>query len=98
MVSDFDPLTQPEKFDPFMPVRNVTSDYPPTMLIHGTNDTDVPYKQSELMVEQFKKHGVAFELEPLVGGEHGLGGANPEDINKAYEAALRFLNKHMQRR
>ena len=43
-VSGWDPHTETNKFNPNMPVKNVTSDYPPTSLIHGTKDTDVPYE------------------------------------------------------
>ena len=32
-----------------MPVKNVTAAYPPTVLIHGTADTDVPFEQSQLI-------------------------------------------------
>jgi len=95
LVSGFDPHTQAERFIPFMPLRNVSSEYPPTMLIHGTNDTDVPYRQSELMARQLEQHGVPFELQTLAGAEHGLAGANPEDIEKLYQSILRFLNQHM---
>ena len=45
-VSGWDPRKESEKFFPFMPVKNVTREYPPTVLIHGTADTDVPLEQS----------------------------------------------------
>ena len=57
-VSGWDPHTETEKFVPYMPARNVTKDYPPTVLVHGTKDTDVPYEQSTLMAAELKKHGV----------------------------------------
>src|SRR5262245_23860173 len=44
-VTGFDPATQRKKLDPYCPVRNVSADYPPTLLVHGTEDTDVPYEQ-----------------------------------------------------
>ena len=78
-VSGWDPHTQAEKFHPFMPVKNVTEDYPPALLIHGTDDTDVPYEQSVMMVDQFKRHGVEHELITIHGGEHGLGGRRSEE-------------------
>ena len=53
-VTGLDPRTDANKFIPFMPIKNVTKSYPPTMLIHGDTDTDVPY---ELQV-----HGVSHEL------------------------------------
>ncbi len=95
-VSGWDPHTQAEKFFPFMPVKNVTPDYPPTMLIHGTDDTDVPYEQSVMMAEQFQQHGVAHELVTIPGGEHGLGGGDPELIAKAYDDVVAWVNRYMQ--
>jgi acetyl esterase/lipase len=94
-VSGWDPHSEVEKFVPYMAVRNVTNDYPPTMLIHGTEDTDVPYQQSVMMAEQFKKHGVEHELVTITGGEHGLGGGDPKLIDAAYASALEFVKRHM---
>ncbi len=83
-VSGWDPHTQADEFVPYMPVRNVTADYPATFLVHGTADTDVPYEQSVMMAEQLSEHGVDFELITIEGGEHGLDGGNPETIEAAY--------------
>ncbi len=80
-----------------MPVKNVTSKYPPTILIHGTDDTDVPYQQSLLLAEQFRRHGGEHELVSIQSGEHGLGGGDPKLIREAYETALAFLNWHLSR-
>jgi acetyl esterase/lipase len=96
-VSGWDPHTETEKFFPYMPVKNVTKEYPPTLLIHGTKDTDVPYEQSAMMAAEFKKHGVEHRLLTIAGGEHGLGGGDPEEIDAAYRAALEFVNRHMGR-
>ncbi|MBT4815826.1 MAG: alpha/beta hydrolase, partial [Lentisphaerae bacterium] len=52
-VSGWDPHAEAERFYPFMPVRNVSPGYPPALLVHGTDDTDVPYEQSVMMTEQF---------------------------------------------
>ncbi len=95
-VSGWDPHTEPEKFYPYMSVKNVTADYPPTMLIHGTNDTDVPYEQSTMMAEQFKKHNVQHELVTIPNGEHGLGGGDPKLIDAAYVSAFEFIQRHMK--
>ncbi|MBI2689787.1 MAG: prolyl oligopeptidase family serine peptidase [Acidobacteria bacterium] len=40
------------------PLKNVFKDYPPTFLIHGAADTDVPHEQSVLMAEVLKRSGV----------------------------------------
>ena len=44
-VAGHDPDTEPSWFDPYCPVRNVTAQYPPTVLIHGSADTDVPLRR-----------------------------------------------------
>ena len=80
-----------------MPVKNVTKEYPPTLLIHGTDDTDVPFEQSVMMAEELEKHGVPFRLITIPGAEHGLGGGDPKLIQDAYKAVLDFVNQQMQR-
>ena len=88
---------QPERFHPFMPVKNVTAEYPPTVLIHGTNDTDVPYEQSVLMAEQFKQHKVPHVLISIPNGEHGLRGGDPKLIDAAYAKAFAFVDERLKK-
>ena len=94
-VSGWDPQGEAGKFHAYMPVKNVTSDYPPTLLIHGDKDTDVPYEQSVMMAEQLTRHGVEHRLITIPGGEHGLGGGDPKLIDAAYESALSFVQRLM---
>ena len=94
-VSGWDPHKEAKKFEPYMPLNNVTPEYPPTLLIHGTKDTDVPYEQSVMMAEQFKKHGIDHELVTIEGAEHGLAGGDPQRIASAYERAFEFVHSRM---
>jgi acetyl esterase/lipase len=94
-VSGWNPDTQAEKFAPFMPVKNVTKDYPPTFLIHGEADTDVPHEQSVLMATELKRHGVEHRLVSLPRAEHGLQGGDEAQIEAAYRDAFVFLRKHL---
>jgi acetyl esterase/lipase len=96
-VSGWDPLNDPEKFYPYMAVKNVTSKYPPTVMIHGTKDTDVPYEQSVMMAAELKKEAVPHKLLSIKGGEHGLGGGDPVAISAAYQQAFAFVDKHLMR-
>ncbi len=96
VVSGWDPNTEAEKFFPYMPVKNVTPDYPPTILIHGTNDTDVPYEQSVMMAKEFKEHNVKYELITVPGAEHCLRDGDPKTIDAAYNYALEFINHYMK--
>jgi acetyl esterase/lipase len=95
-VSGWDPAETPEKFFPFMPIKNVTPDYPPTVLIHGTADTDVPFEQSQLMAEQFEKHRVPFQFHQIKNAEHGLAGGDKAEIQAAQLKAFEFVKKHLE--
>ena len=90
-VSGWNPVSEAEMFIPYMPLRNVTPSYPPTLLVHGTADTDVPYEQSTLMAEEFRRHGVRHELLTFEGAEHGIGGSSSAESDRAYSAAVAFL-------
>ncbi|MCC7353215.1 MAG: alpha/beta hydrolase [Anaerolineae bacterium] len=69
-VAGHNPDTEPRAFDPYCPLRNVTSAYPPTLLIHGTKDTDVPYAQSKMMAAELARVGVRHELVTVQDGGH----------------------------
>ena len=94
-VSDFAHSTIAAQIAPFEPIRNVTPDWPPTLLIHGTRDTDVPYEQSELMARKFMEKGVPFTLIPIDHGEHGFGGGDPQKIRDAYKVMGEFIKEHL---
>ncbi len=94
-VSGWNPHTEPEKFFPYMAMKNVTPEYPPTLMIHGDQDTDVPYEQSVMMAAELKKHGVEHRLITIHGGEHGLAGGAKQAIDDAYRAAFEFLRQRL---
>ena len=97
-VAGHDPDTEPRAFDPFCPVRNVTKDYPPTMLLHGDRDTDVPYQQSVQMAEVLKRNEVEHQFITVTNGGHGFDGANGglKDPGNAerFERVIDFLKRH----
>jgi acetyl esterase/lipase len=95
-VSGWDPHSEADKFAPFMPVKNVTPEYPPTLLIHGDKDTDVPHEQSDLMAAEFKKHKVEHQLISVAGAEHGLAGSDQPTTAATYRSAVEFLRKHLR--
>jgi acetyl esterase/lipase len=94
-VAGLDPDREPRAFDPFCPVRNVTPTYPPTLLIHGTNDTDVPYEQSEMMDRELARKGVKHELITVPEGGHGLRGTDPAVVTGIHRRVLSFLADHL---
>jgi len=95
-VTGFDPDKDRKKLDAYCPVRNVTSGYPPTILIHGTEDTDVPYELSAAMDKELTNHKVVHELVTVKGAGHGLSGGDKKLAEEAHEKALAFIRKQMK--
>jgi dipeptidyl aminopeptidase/acylaminoacyl peptidase len=95
-VAGHDPDTEPRAFDLFCPVRNVLPKYPPTLFIHGTQDTDVPYEQSELMAKELTRQKIENELITVKDAGHGLGGQKPETIAGIHDRVVAFLIKHLK--
>lgn len=95
-VSGFNPASLAKEISAYEPIRNVTREYPPTLLIHGTQDTDVPFDESLKMTEQFKKHGVPYILRPIDKGGHGFAGGDPAQIEDAYNTMREFMLKYLR--
>ena len=101
MVTGHDPDKEPEWFTPFCPIRNVTKDYPPTLLIHGVQDTDVPFQQSVLMSQELERQGVEHEFITLPNrghmfDTHGEGMKDPV-ISELFDRVLAFLERQGMR-
>ena len=97
-VVGHDPDTEPRVFDPLCPLRNITKGYPPTLLLHGDNDTDVPFEQSVLMARELDRHGVQHELIAMPGKGHvfDMDMSDPT-IAATFDRVLSFLKKQLGR-
>jgi acetyl esterase/lipase len=93
-VAGHDPDTEPKAFDAFCPVRNLSAKHPPTLLIHGTKDTDVPHDQSVVMDRELARLGVPHEFISVTGGGHGLGNVDKSVISGIHERAIGFLRRY----
>ncbi len=96
-VTGWDARTERDKYVPFMPEHQVTAQFPPTFLIHGDADTDVPYQLSANMAELFQKSGVEHRLVRFPGAEHGLPGVAKAEVDAAYAAAAEFVVERLSR-
>jgi acetyl esterase/lipase len=94
-VAGHDPDAEPGAFGLLCPVRNVTADYPPTILLHGDSDTDVPYQQSVMMADALRRAGVNHELVTIPGGGHGFDAADTTAARAAFARVLGFLQAHL---
>jgi len=95
-VGGVDPARDPAFFAPYNPVQNVFPGYPPTLLLHGDQDTDVPHAQSVQMAGELAQHGVKHELITIKGGGHGFDGKMDDPVVKdTLVRVLAFLSEHL---
>lgn len=98
-VSGHDPKKDGKWFRDYEPARLVTESYPPTLLLHGETDTDVPFEQSVLMAEELKRRGVEHELITNPKWGHMFDGSwnnwSDEEVQDAFGRVLVFLDKHV---
>ena len=85
---DFDP----ELGDDVSPLLFVTKDDPPTLLIHGDEDTLVPLSHSQNILEAFENEGVTSKLIVIEGAGHGFRG---EHDQQASEAMIGWFEQHL---
>ena len=97
VVAGWDPTENLQAFVPYCPVHNIGPDYPPTLLLHGDEDTDVPYQQSVIMSEALSERGIENDLITIRGGRHGFDGdVDLPEVRDAFRAVLMFLQKHLR--
>jgi acetyl esterase/lipase len=97
VVTGLDPATVRRKLDPYCPLRKLSSAYPPTLMIHGTADTDVPYEESAAMARELARLKVPHELITVRGAGHGLAGGDKKKVADAHRQALAFIRKHLRK-
>jgi acetyl esterase/lipase len=94
-ISGHDPEKEPAFFVQYCPVQNVDASYPPTLLLHGNRDTDVPYQQSVLMAEAFARNNVEHELITMEGRGHCFDNEmDTPTVKDAFTKILAFLDMH----
>jgi acetyl esterase/lipase len=95
----------PDFFADHEPLRHVDAGYPPTMLLHGEEDEDVPFDEAEAMVDALDGAGVeaAFvhDALPRYRGSSFYHGFDEDmdapGVREAFGEALDFLDRHVQR-
>lgn len=78
----------------YAPVELADTEFPPTLLIHGDADEDVPYLESIAMKERLDSAGVQNELMTITNGKHNFD-ANMEDPDsiRAVNQGIKFLQQ-----
>jgi acetyl esterase/lipase len=107
-VAAVDPDKEPDKLEQLSPIRHVTKEFPPTLLLHGDKDTDVPFGESARMAETLRRFGVQHQLIRMHNYDHlfdvfptgwtpdaePLGLKDPK-VAAAYDRVVAFLRKHL---
>ena len=75
------------------PILHVSSDDPPTMLVHGDADVLVDLNTSQLIVAELEQNGVETELVVIEGGGHVF--PEPQNRAKAMDALVRWFETHL---
>jgi len=86
--------SNPELVQLANPIRYVTPEDPPFLIVHGDADPIVPFGQSEILVEALEAAGVDVTLRRVEGGKHGTGGEfKGPDL---WYVVVDFFDRHLQ--
>jgi acetyl esterase/lipase len=95
-VTGLDPRQDYDALMPFCPVQHVAADHPPTLLLHGDRDTDVPYEQSMMMAQVLAAASISHRLLTIPGGAHGFdAGMREPAVATAFTEVLGFLTQYV---
>jgi acetyl esterase/lipase len=72
------------------PIRQVSKDVPPTLILHGDQDRTVPYEQAVAFRDALAKKGVKAELFTAQGKSHGWFNRG-EDLRITLDRVVEFL-------
>ena len=81
-----------DRWDAVSPRRHAAQADAPILLIHGRDDTVVPYSHSHRMADALKDSGKPFELITLDGEDHWLSLSTTR--RQMLEASVGFVQKH----
>lgn len=92
---------QGDALKPISPLHHIREKLPPVLILHGTGDTTVPFKQAEGFAKAMKGAGNICEVEAFEGRGHGFfnhpdfrKGAKPDDYEACVKRVTRFLEDH----
>jgi acetyl esterase/lipase len=93
MKDDFPALDfDPKLADSVSPLLFVTSDDPPTLLVHGDKDDLVKLDNSQRILAAFEKEKVPTEMIVIEGARHGFAG---KDAERAATALVAWFDKYL---
>lgn len=85
-------LGDPKNYDKVSPRRFAANADAPILLIHGKDDTVVPYRQTQAMADALKDAKKPYELVTLAGEDHWL--SREETRKRMLAETMRFVQKY----
>lgn len=76
------------------PLYQVTADFPPTYLVHGTNDAIVSHEHSLLLAKRFEELGVTHQFQLIEGAPHTF--KLHDEHADIREAVVAFFRTHLR--
>ena len=94
-VCGIDPAKDSNRFKSICPLYNISPDYPPTLLVHGEADTNVPFQLAVDLAEELSRHGVIHKMISIPDGVHGfeIKMASDPNVGGSFQEILQFLKK-----
>ncbi|GEN83748.1 esterase [Sporosarcina luteola] len=91
------PVLEKEELSKYSPLFNIHPDFPPTLLLHGTEDEDVPYERAVLLAENLKENGIPSKLITIPEGKHQFDNDwETPIVQDAFKEVLSFLDDHLK--
>jgi len=87
------PYEDPERFDRYAPLRQITKWRSPALIIHGERDYRCPVNEALNLFEALQYHGVPSELLVFPDENHWI--LKPRNIIVWYRAVLEFIGRHL---
>jgi len=95
-VTGLNPIMDGDKLRGYCPVHLADESYPPTLLLHGDADEDVPYEESVNMAKRLNTLGVTNKLITIPKGKHQFDlEMDTPVVQDAFAEVLAFLNAHL---
>ncbi|MCC5909357.1 MAG: alpha/beta hydrolase [Clostridiaceae bacterium] len=96
-ISGYTMLLNKEVLLSLCPLYKIGTDYPPTLLLHGDQDQDVPFSQSVLLEEKLNENNVENKFITLQGKGHDFD-YDMEDlqVRRAFDEVIQFLKKYLE--
>lgn len=85
----------PDKYREASPVTYISPDDPPVLLVHGTADKVVPYRQAEILEKALKAANVPVEVIALDGCGHDLKCLDTNGQLRVIEQTRQFILRHL---